>query len=307
MTHISKTVYNNWPNCIELKNEKLKLIVTTDIGPRIIYCGTTDSGNNLFFQNKDQQGKMKSAEWLHYGGHRLWHSPQMGYRPNQPDNDPVPYTISNDGLLLKCPEEAATKIQKEMEITLDAAGPVAHIKHRIYNRGLWPIKLAPWALTMMAEGGTLILPIPKNDTWFMPNYAVSFWPWTRPNDHRFTLGERYMTVRQDITDERWFKIGYRNNESWGAYIVNGYMFVKNYIPVPDAEYPDYNSTFETYTDNNFLELETLGPLTTLEPGTFTEHTEDWHIFGNVVLPSSESEMDKMVNQYLRVITQRQSG
>ena len=294
MTKISRITYNNWPGCIEIKNEMLKLIVTVDVGPRVIYCSAGDSDFNLFYQKKDQQGKTGSAEWMHYGGHRLWHGPQMGYRPNQPDNDPVNYTIGNNSLLLKCREEEATRVQKEMEIIIDPDKPLAFVKHRIFNRGLWPVKLATWALTIMAEEGTEILPIPKDDTWFMPNYAISFWPWTKPNDHRFELGEKYMTLKHDKSDEQWFKIGYRNTAGWGAYIVNGFMFVKLYLPVSGAEYPDYGATFETYADNNFLELETLGPLMTLEPGSFAEHTEEWRIYNNVKLPLSESGIEEMV-------------
>ena len=301
MTRISEIAYNNWPRCIELNNSKINLIVTVDVGPRVIYCSAAGSDFNLFYQKKDQQGKMNSEEWLHYGGHRLWHSPQIGYRPNQPDNDPVPYLVKENSLLLNCPPEEATKVQKEIEITLVHDEPRAKIRHRIYNRGLWPIKLASWALTIMAEGGTEILPIPKEDTLFMPNYAISFWPWTKPNDRRFTLGEKYMVLKHDMTDERWFKIGYRNTEGWGDYIVNGYMFVIKSLPIPNEEYPDYGSTFETYTDNNFLEMETLGPLKTIEPGEFAEHTEEWYLFRDVVLPASESEIDEMTGRYIKFI------
>ena len=306
MTGVSEINYNGWPHCVELKNDKIKLIVTTDVGPRIIHCGAADSDINLFYQNTEQQGKVNSEEWLLYGGHRLWHSPQMGFRPNQPDNKKVDYSISENSLKLCCPEEAATKVQKEIIITLDPDRPAAKILHRIYNRGQWPIRLAAWALTVMAETGTEIFPIPKEDTWFMPNYAISFWPWTKPNDHRFTLGEKYMLLKHDPNDKRWFKIGYRNTEGWCAYLVNGFMFVKLYSPIKGEEYPDYGSTFETYTDSAFLELESLGPLKTLEPGGYTEHTEEWHIFKNVYLsqsaPDIESEIDEKIIKLINTIT-----
>jgi hypothetical protein len=301
MTQITKIAYNNWPHCIELKNEKLKLIVTTDVGPRIIFCGTVDSDFNLFYQNKDQQGMINSKEWLIYGGHRLWHSPQIGFRPNQPDNESVSYTINDSRLILSSPVEIATKVQKEIIISMETGENRVRVLHRIYNRGLWPIKLSPWALTVMAEGGIEIFPIPRDDTWFMPNYAISFWPWTKPNDHRFTLGEKYMTIRHDKTDEHWFKIGYRNTEGWGAYLVKGYMFVKLYSLKPGEEYPDYGSTFETYTDNNFLELESLGPFKTLEPDAFTEHLEEWYVFKNIVPPSSENEIDEITKRINDII------
>jgi hypothetical protein len=302
MVQFIKTAYNGWPNCVEINNDALKLIVTTDVGPRVIYCGTADSGGNLFYQNKEQQGRIDAEEWLIYGGHRLWHSPQMGNRPNQPENAAVLYEIKNGVLTLNPAEERATRVQKQISITMADKEPRVTLTHRIYNRGLWPVTLAPWALSVMREGGVEIFPIPQDrPPDYMPGYAICFWPWTRPNDHRFTLGERYMVLRHDGEDGHWFKIGFRNTEGWGAYLRDGSMFVKRYKPLP-GEYPDYGSTFETYTDSSFIELETLGPLATIAPGDFTEHTEEWYVFTGVPLPSSEAEIDREIAERVLGIT-----
>jgi hypothetical protein len=301
MIRIHTIPYHNWPHCIELENGYIRLVVTTDAGPRIIYCGAAGSDFNLFHEFPEQQGKTGSAEWMSYGGHRLWHSPQEGYRPNQPDNDPVPYEIKDNALILNCPEEKATKVQKEIRISLLQGEPLVRVRHRIYNRGLWPVKLAAWALSVMRAGGTEILPVPQEDTWFMPNYAICCWPWTRLNDRRFSFGEQYMILRHDPAEERWFKIGYRNTEGWGAYLAGGFMFLKIAFPIKGKEYPDYGSTFETFADNNFVELETLGPLSLLEPGGYTEHTEDWHVFKDIPLPSTEAEIGEQVTRRIRGI------
>ena len=42
-----------------------------------------------------------------------------------------------------------------------------------------------------------------------------------------------------------------------------------------SDYPDLGCSFETFTNADFLELETLGPLATLEPGASLTHTERW--------------------------------
>jgi hypothetical protein len=110
-----------------------------------------------------------------------------------------------------------------------------------------------------------------------------------------------MILRHDQNDEHWFKIGYRNTEGWGAYLLNGSMFVKLYSPIPGAEYPDYGSTFETYTDNLFVELESLGPLKTIEPGEYTEHIEDWYIFKNIPEPLTENEIEEQIAKPIRKI------
>jgi hypothetical protein len=41
-----------------------------------------------------------------------------------------------------------------------------------------------------------------------------------------------------------------------------------------------------------LELETLGPLATLQPGAAVEHVEDWFLFRDVPLPDNDADVDK---------------
>lgn len=301
---ITKVNYNGWPHCLCMENGLIRLIITTDVGPRIIYCSFNER-ENLFHQNREQQGLMDDAEWHIYGGHRLWHSPQVGYRPNQPDNVPVQWNIlEGERLSLTSSMEQETRVQKVIEIEMAQEEPSVVVRHRIYNRGVWPVKLAPWALTVMREGGMEVFPVPQEDTRFLPNYAISFWPWTKPNDHRFTLGDRYMFLRQDESDERWFKIGYRNTEGWGAYFRDNAMFVKLYDEKKNCEYPDYGSTFETYTDQFFIELESLGPLEEIEPGSYVEHTEKWYLFDQIEAPQSEEDMDQKILPLIRRVQEK---
>jgi hypothetical protein len=43
------------------------------------------------------------------------------------------------------------------------------------------------------------------------------------------------------------------------------------------EYPDFGCSVEIFTNAAMLEVETLGPLTTLEPGSAVEHIEQWSL------------------------------
>ena len=51
------------------------------------------------------------------------------------------------------------------------------------------------------------------------------------------------------------------------------MFVKYYTHQVNADYPDFGVSFETYTNDVMLELETLSPLTLIEPGASIEHKD----------------------------------
>ena len=51
-----KVNYGGWPNCIRLTNGQVELIITTDVGPRVIRFGFA-GGQNLFNEVKEQMGK----------------------------------------------------------------------------------------------------------------------------------------------------------------------------------------------------------------------------------------------------------
>ncbi len=59
-----------------------------------------------------------------------------------------------------------------------------------------------------------------------------------------------------------------------------------------ARYPDHGCNFELYSDPEFLELETLGPLIELLPGQAVTHEEEWSLWrvgGERVAPLDEGE------------------
>ena len=62
-----------------------------------------------------------------------------------------------------------------------------------------------------------------------------------------------------------------------------------------AAYPDFGSTFEIFTNADILELETLGPLTTLAPGQSVSHTERWSAHRDVNLTTwTDEELDAVI-------------
>jgi len=56
---------------------------------------------------------------------------------------------------------ALTHVQKTMDITLADNRNEVKVVHRLANKGSKLITLAPWALTVMAQRGVAIIPLPK--------------------------------------------------------------------------------------------------------------------------------------------------
>ena len=63
--------------------------------------------------------------------------------------------------------------------------------------------------------------------------------------------------------------------------------MKRAAVISGARYPDFGCNFEVFTNPDFLELETLGPLVELRPGEVVEHVERWWLSADV--PSAEND------------------
>ena len=87
---VEKTAYAGWPNCYRITNGEVELIVTTDVGPRVIRYGFV-GGQNLFKEFTAQLGNSGEKEWQIRGGHRLWVGPEDLTRTYALDNAPVQF------------------------------------------------------------------------------------------------------------------------------------------------------------------------------------------------------------------------
>lgn len=290
---IRKLAYKGWQNCISLSNGSIELITITDVGPRIMSFGFVNQ-SNIFFEFEDQAGTVGGDEYKAYGGHRLWHSPEHMPRTYVPDNSPVQWEETENGIALHQDIEHWTHIRKEMIVRMSSDANEVCVRHRITNTGAWPVELAPWAVSMLAPGGVEYIPRSRKDTGLLPNQSLALWPYTRLNDQRIVLGEKYIIIKQDPSIGDPLKIGLPNPSGWGAYLNYGVLFVKRYTHHDDMPYPDFGSSYETYANKYFLESETLGPLVKLLPGASCDHVEDWSIHGNVSIPADEIEFERRI-------------
>lgn len=285
--------YGGWPNCVRLAGRELELIATTDVGPRIIRCGFIGEAN-LFKEYSDRLGLVGGEAYRNHGGHRLWHAPEIKPRTYSPDNDPVDYAWDGTTLRLTQRQEPATGIVKELEVTPAADANRVTVLHRLVNNNPWAIELAPWSLSVMAPGGRAIFPqepYRPHEEYLLPARPLVLWHYTDMSDPRWVWGKRYVQLRQDPGATNSQKVGLLNTLGWAAYYLNGTLFLKRYGYDPAAVYPDFGCNTETYTDHKMLEVETLGPLTRLAPGTAVTHVEQWFLH-RLSLGEQEDDLDE---------------
>ncbi len=292
--------YGGWPNCLRLANREVELIATTDVGPRIIRFGFV-GGPNEFVEYPDQLGKTGGDTYRSYGGHRLWIAPESKQTTYHPDNHPVEWFEENDELILRPPLESTTRIQKEIRVKLHETKNRVCVTHLLTNHNPFAVTLAAWALSVMAPGGRAIAPQepyrPHPES-LLPVRPLVLWSYTKMNDPRWTWGEKFLQLRQDPNAEIPQKAGVMNTLGWAAYAAGDRLFLKKFYSNPDAPYPDFCCNLELFTNKRMLEVETLSPLTTLEPGAMLAHEEEWWLFRGIDPGHSEAEMDRAFQQLL---------
>ncbi|HVF50614.1 MAG TPA: hypothetical protein VNA19_11040 [Pyrinomonadaceae bacterium] len=299
---MEKISYLNQPNCYRLSNETVEAVVTTDIGPRVIRYAFRD-GENILGEVPDASIETPLGEWKPWGGHRLWAAPEASPRSYVPDNTPVEFAAQGErAIVLRQPTESPTGIQKELSITLADEGSGVRVVHRITNRNLWSITLAPWALTIMQGGGEAIFPQEPFRSWdecLTPARPLVLWHYTDLSDPRWTIGPKFIRLRTDDALAAPQKIGIANKQGWAAYLRGGTLYVKRFGYLEGASYPDYGSNAETYTAGSFIEIESLAPLRQLEPDESVEHEERWYLFRDILpADASESALDEMLRPVL---------
>ena len=292
MNRVGKIAYQGWPSCYRLSNDLVEVIITTDVGPRLIRFGFP--GGNELAEISGELGKTGGETFRLYGGHRLWHAPESRERTYYPDNGPIALEQRGEDVRVIQPTEPTTGIQKEMEISLSPNEAQLRILHRLRNHNLWAVELSVWGLTAMAPGGTAIIPLPprgRHPEDLAPGSTFTIWSYTDLSDPRWTWGRKYVLLRHDPDRPSPQKIGASVPDGWVAYTRAGHLFVKNSQYVPGATYPDFGSSFEVFADGHMLELESLNPLTRLEPGETVEHTERWFLWRDVPMPRGDDDID----------------
>lgn len=269
--------FNGWPTHI-LENKFVR-VETLAASARIVRC--IPAGRpNLFVDLGNETLPTPYGDFFPRGGHRFWHAPEAMPRTYMPDNDGASISEIPGGVRIDQPAETWTHIAKSMEIRLNPDRPQVIVRHEMRNDGAWTIELAPWALTMLRLGGVGIFPQPQGNVdsaGLLANRHVTIWPYTRMDDPRLVLRDDCILVKATPSLPP-IKIGYFNPHGWQAYWIDGLLFVKRFDAASGANYPDGGCNTETYCNNKFIEMESLGPLVKLAPGATIVHNETWELY-----------------------------
>ena len=259
-----------------LVNRHVAIGVATAFGPRVTSL-SEPGGDNIFAELGGMGiGLPDGRTYLLRGGHRLWVAPEVPETTYEPDAGPVIAVETSTGISISQAASDAVGIEKTIDISL--AGGSVVVTHTLTNRGNAPLRLAPWAITQLAVGGTAIVPLPRDladPHGYQPNASVVLWPYTGVDDDPFRLHDRLILL--DANRSTPTKLGTSLDRGWLAYARDGVVFVKWSQHIVGGTYVDRNASGQCYCSAEFLELETLGQLTDLEPAESATHVESWEL------------------------------
>ena len=306
---IETIAYRGWKHSLRISNGDAELIVTLDVGPRILSYRLTD-GSNVFKEYPEQLGGTGEPDWMIRGGHRQWTGPEDNTRTYALDNGPVAFREVEHGIVRFTPApETAYKLQKEIDVRLAPAGSRVTVVHRYTNLGDGPTDMAPWGVSVMAPGGVEIIPLPakyphpgspknaRSAADYAANQLMAVWPYLDFQDPRWRFGSRFITLRQD-PGRGPTKLGLAHKMKSVGYLNAGTLFVKWFEYRDGQIYPDDGVNFETFTNEDMLEIETLGPLIALDPGQSVEHTERWELVGGLGGLGDEAQIEAVIAPHL---------
>jgi hypothetical protein len=264
---------------IEIRTPTTRMVVVTDVGPRIAWFGHA-SGRNLLYW--DEERRARRGEFILRGGHRLWVTRPLADEAEEsyaPDNQRCRVRVKGHTVEVIAPLDGA-KIEKSLRVRC-TGGAAYVVEHRVRNCGdmLW--SGGAWALTCTRpeRGDEYGIPLGTGGNWDAFSMVIPRrWggghtslvadPQLRFYEHALVVHPRGRECKRMIEAQRGLigmtvareKRSFFKHVAWDA--AGGYPLATNvalYIA----------------PGNTMVEMETMSPVRPLAPGATLNHLERW--------------------------------
>ena len=262
-----------------LSDGKTEVGVALDFGIRIMHLSCVGMENLFYRQPADlSDGLARKNGWRLYGGHRLWMAPESN-DSFEPDNQPVFYTLEENGVYLEQEPDTCLHIKKFLRIRFQPDGGIA-VEQGMENLSDATMTGASWGINTLASGGKAEISfecnIPEGSNKYNPTRSISLWTDTDIYDPRLHFTKQSLEATFMPLDAR-LKVGLYANPGKAVFYNKDQKLTICFDVLPMEQHPDSGCNFELYMCKNFMELETLGAKTAMQPGESTSHTEVWYL------------------------------
>lgn len=271
----------NYPNCIELSNDSVRVILEPNLGGRILVYEL--NGKNVLYVDDAQDGKIyEPGKSMHPSAGRFDIGPERTI-PAHPalylDQWTARITGKREAEMISR-KDTATGVQLIRKFKLSQSGSRLECTQIIKNISKTPKSYCHWSRTFIKGGGIALAPLNQNSRYpkgyliYGPGRILNFMP--EDEDH--------IRVREGILEITGVpsqpKLVTDSYAGWLACITrDNQLFIKKY---PASSLRNYGeiaaSTACLYYKDLMCEVEPIGPMETIAPGKDVSFTEYWYLF-----------------------------
>jgi hypothetical protein len=294
---VERIAYHGWPDCYLIANESVEVVVVPDIG-RVMQLRLKRGSDGAFWENRALDGQLPAAvpgEWGNFGGDKCWPAPQSSWPEFQGREWPPPVAfdarpfeavVSERGVVLTSQVDPGYGVRVVRHVELDGEGPVLRIKTQYRKLAGAPVQVSVWTITQMQEPERVFLVLPEES-----KFADGFLRLMEGEPEALRVEGRLisLTRSRDVC----VKIG---SDGVCMIWVGAKCVVRIDAEAGPGEYPDGGSVTEVYTNPDplaYVELETLGPLATLQIGEQIERSAIYTILPRS-MPDGDAEARKIL-------------
>ncbi|MBR5697426.1 MAG: DUF4380 domain-containing protein [Prevotella sp.] len=252
---------------------------------------TAKGGKIMSLKYQDNE-VLSQSRWPESFGSTFWTSPQKEWNwPPVPEFDKMPYTVeSRDDARLVIRSQKSERLGFSIgkDFSSDTADGAFVVTYSIKNESSETRSVAPWEITRVPNGEGII---------FFEAVDDKVWPEGLMSFHSTSGVMWYLT--DEAAQNR--KVN-ADGRGWLGYFANNMVLVKKFQdlkadePAPDeAEVQVYVNRGKTY-----IELESQGPYTLLQPGEQLTWTVRWYLRpvegGNDLQESMEKTLKNIVTK-----------
>lgn len=225
----------------------------------------TDGGKILSYQYGDKE-IISQTRFPNSFGSTFWTSPQKEWNwPPVAEFDRLPYTVESGATLIMTSQKSERLgFVVRKEFAADEASEAILITYAIINKSDQTRQVAPWEITRVPNDGIIFFDTPVDKIW--PADLMKF---QSANGAAWYQADEAPENRKVNAD----------GKGWLAYCANGLLLVKKFDDLDTSQPAPGEAEIQIYVNQRktFIEIESQGAYTTLQPGEELKWTVRWSL------------------------------
>lgn len=267
-----------YPNCVELNNGRVRVILEPNLGGRVIAYQV--QGKNVLYVDSTHNGKTLVKDRITQPSAGRFDIGPEATIPRHPllwAGSWSASIINASTVKLSSQADTATGLKIERIFSLGKNSSRLSCTQRVTNVSPKSIQCNHWSRTFALGGGISLSPknpqsrFPMGYCIYRPQRLIDFRPAPEAN---VRVREGIIEILNTPSDPKFVMDG---TEGWLAYLApNDLLFVKKFPIYPRRPYAEVTAATASiwYYQDKMVEIEPIGPAETLKPGQSFSFTEN---------------------------------